>query len=122
LKEVREELASIHEELLVSPGISYDRRAELKTRQHDLRALSARLVAEYETDHREALVDEFDRLHRLRDAVIALHVSPQATAVGFGGVDADFNDVVNKAIDAGADRAEIERKLEEVLRRLRSSG
>lgn len=121
LKEVREELASIHDELLVLPGDAYDRRAELKNRQHELRAVSARLVSEYQSDQREALSEEFERLHRLRDSVIALHVTPQATAVGFAGVDTDFNTLVNQAIDAGADRADIERKLEEVLRRLRST-
>jgi hypothetical protein len=122
LKEVREELASIHEELLVLPADSYDRRAELKSRQHELRSVSARMVAEYQSDQRDALIEEFDRLHRLRDSVIALHVSPQATAVGFAGVQTDFNALVNRAIDAGADRAEIERKLKDVLRRLQSSG
>ena len=121
LKEVREELASIHEELLVIPADAYDRRAELKSRQHELRSVSARLVEEYDSEDREALMSAFEHLHKLRDSVVALHVSPQATAVGFAGVDADFNAMVNRAIDEGADRAEIERKLEEVLRRLRST-
>lgn len=121
LKEVREELAAIHDELLDLPADSFDRRAELKSRQHELRALSAELVSQYDAENAEALRAAFDRLHKLRDAVVASHMSPQATAVGFGGVDTDFNTIVNDAIDKGADRAEIEKQLEEILRRLRTS-
>lgn len=121
LRQVREELASIHEELAELPAEAFDRRAELKDRQHELRALSADLVDQYDPTTAEDLRAAFDRLQRLRDAVVASHVTPEATAVGFAGVDTDFITVVNQAIDRGADRAEIEGQLEEILRKLRSS-
>jgi hypothetical protein len=121
LRQVREELASIHEELATLPAEALDRRAELKSRQHDLRGLSAKLLDEYDSSSVEDLRAAFDRLQRLRDAVVASHVKPQSTAVGFAGVDTDFNTIVNQAIDDGADRAELENQLEEILQKLRSS-
>ncbi len=121
LRQVREELAAIHDELLALPVDDFDRRAQIQSRQHELRALSAELVSQYETEDAETLKEAFDRLQKLRDAVVASHLSPQATAVGFGGVETDFNTIVNEAIDKGADRAEIESQLEDILRRLRSS-
>ncbi len=121
LDQVREELAGIHDELIELPTDAFGRRAELKSRQNELRQLSHQLAEGTGMRDPAVLKAAFNRLHQLRDQVLATHLKPQATATGFAGVGTDFNLLVNRAIDEGAGLKEIESQLEETLKQLRSS-
>ena len=121
LDQVREELASIHEELLVLPADAFDRRAQLKSRQNELRQLSHELADGATVSDPAVLKAAFARLQQLRDQVVASYVTPQATAVGFGGAETDFTNDVNRAIDAGEGLDEIEARLESALKAIRAA-
>ncbi|MCH8982483.1 MAG: hypothetical protein IH943_00100 [Acidobacteria bacterium] len=121
LDQVREELAGIHDELIEIPKDAFGRRAELKSRQNELRQLSHHLAEGTGMRDPAVLRAAFDRLQQLRDQVLATHLKPQATATGFAGVETDFTLLVNRAIDEGAGLKEIESQLEETLKQLRSS-
>lgn len=121
LDQVREELAAIHEEMLVLPSDAFARRAELRSRQNDLRRLSHEMAEGTTLHDPEVLKAAFNRLQTLREHVLSQHVSPQATAVGVGGASTDFYAMVNNAIDAGGGLKDIEAQLEAALSQLRSS-
>ena len=122
LDQVRQELAGIYEELLELPTDDFSRRSELRTRQHELRQLSARLVEGEPLHDSETLKQAYNRLHRVRDHLLDQRLVSASTSVGDAGIDSEFTDAINRAIDAGVGIDEIEGRLNEIIRQLRSSG
>ena len=120
LDQVRQELADIHAELLALPTEDFSRRAELRNRQNELRALSYKLVEGQPLHDADALKAAYIRLQHLRDHLIEERVGASSSGgdAAYGG----FTVALNQAIDAGVGTAEIEARLEEILDQLRSSG
>ena len=121
LDQVRQELADIHEELLALPADAFGRRSELRDRQHELRQLSAKLVEGEALHDAAALQAAYKRLHQVRDHLLDQRLISASTSVGDAGIESDFTDAVNRAIDAGIGIDEIEVRLQEILQQLRSS-
>jgi len=122
LDEVRHELAVIHDELLALPTDAFGRRSELRDRQHELRQLSSQLLERTELHDADTLRKAYHRLHAVRDHLLDQRLSESSTSVGDAGVDSDFTNAVNRAIDAGIGTDEIEKRLEQILRDLRNAG
>ena len=112
LDEVREELADLHEQLLATPPDDFSTRADLRTRQAELRQLSHEL-AETRPEDTSTLQAAFDRLSKERDRVLDLHVSYDETIQG------TFVLAVNRAMDEGLGLEEIESQMQEILAKLR---
>lgn len=115
LDQVRQELADIHDQLLEAPEDAFDQRAILKDRQNELRQLSARLVEGEPLHDAGVLRAAYTRLQSVRDRLVELHVS-------HSGIEGSFTTVVNKAIDAGMGLDEVEARLQEILRQMKSTG
>ncbi len=119
LDQVREELAHIHDELLELPTDDFDRRAQLKSRQNELRQLSARLVEGLPLHDAATLNAAYERLHEVRDHLIEERLG--ASSSGGDSVWGGISVALNKAIDEGVGTAEIEDRLKEILDQLRVS-
>jgi hypothetical protein len=119
LDQVREELAAIHDELLGLPVDDFDRRAELKSRQNELRQLSAKLVEGLPLHDAATLKAAYERLHSVRDHLIEERLG--ASSSGGDSVWGGISVALNRAIDEGVGTAEIERRLKEILGQLQSS-
>lgn len=119
LDQVREELAGIHDELLQIPADDFDRRAELKSRQNELRQLSASLVEGLPLHDAATLRSAYERLHQVRDHLIEERLG--ASSSGGDSVWGGISVALNKAIDEGVGTAEIEERLKEILDQLKSS-
>lgn len=122
LDQVRQELAEIYEELLELPADDFARRAELRSRQHELRQVSARLVEGEPLHDADTLRQAYNRLHRVRDHLLDQRLVSTSTSVGDAGIESEFTEAVNRAIDAGVGIDEIEDRLNEIIRQLRTSG
>lgn len=86
-----------------------------------MRQLSYKL-AEGEPMHDSAVLKAaFTRLQQERDRLYDAKLPYSSTSVGDAGIEADFTAAVNKAIDAGTGIDEIEARLEEILKQLKSS-
>ena len=120
LEEVRRELAEIYEQLLDLPKDDYERRAELRSRQHELRQKSHELADGIATHDAETLKAAFSRLADVRDRVLDQHLAYDSTAAGVGGIEGSFLSLVNKAIDDGMGLDEIENRMQEILKELRT--
>lgn len=121
LDQVRLELADIHEELLGLPKDAFARRAELRSRQTELRRLSHELAEGLTVYDPKILKSAFERLQQLREDLLAQHIQPQSTDMGLGGAHPDFAALANRAIDQGAGLDEIEAQLEAALAQIRAS-
>lgn len=123
LDQVRAELAEIYEELLSLPADDYEKRAELRERQNELRQLSHQLIEGEALYNEESLRAAYNRLHDVRDRLLEKHLSAgSATSVGDAGVDGAFTSAINKAIDEGLGIDEVEARLQEIIGQMRSSG
>jgi hypothetical protein len=122
LDQVREELADIYEQLIDLPVDEYDRRAQLKERQHTLRQLSAALVQGEPLHDARVLMAAYKRLEELRDDQLDKLLVSASTSIGDAGIDSVFTSAINKAIATGLGTDEIEERLTEIIRQLRSSG
>ena len=120
LEDVRRELTDIHEELMTIPHDDFERRAELRDRQHELRQLSAKLIEGQRLNDPAVLHAEFQRLSEVRDRLLEQHLTHMTTSVGDAGVDSAFTEAVNRAIDAGLGIDEIEARLKEIIGSMRS--
>ncbi|REK17495.1 MAG: hypothetical protein DWQ40_09255 [Actinobacteria bacterium] len=121
LDQVREELATIHDQLLALPVDDYAARADLKERQQELRQLSAKLAEGLPLHDRDALLAAFNRLHEVRDRMIAERLSVSGEGAGDAGIDNVFISAINKAIDSGLGLEDVEKRMEQILRQLKSS-
>ena len=119
LDQVRHELANIHEELLSLPADDFERRAELQSRQNELRQLSAELVEGLPLHDAEILKSAYKRLQELRDRMIEERLSASSTGgdSAWGGLSV----ALNEAIDSGVGTAEIEERLKEIIEQLKTS-
>lgn len=119
LDQVREELAHIHDELLQLPEDDFDRRAQLKSRQNELRQISAELVDGLPLHDAATLKAAYERLQVVRD-----HLIEERLGASFSGGDSVWGGIsvaLNRAIDEGMGTAEIEDRIKEILEQLRSS-
>lgn len=122
LDEVREELAAIHEELLALPVDDFGRRSDLKERQNELRQKSHALAEGLPLHDRESLKAAFVRLQIVRDRLLEEKLAVSGEGAGDAGIDNVFINAVNKAIASGLGIDEVERRLQEIVRQLKSSG
>lgn len=122
LDQVRQELADIHDELLILPSDAFDRRAQLQGRQNELRQLSSKLVEGQQLHDPKTLRAAYTRLQDVRDRLLAKHLDPGSTDATDTTVDDEFTAVVNKAMDAGLGVDEIEARLKVIIKQMRSSG
>lgn len=123
LDEVRSELAEIYEELLTLPADDFNRRAELKERQNELRQLSRDLIEGEALYSKDSLRSAYERLHSVRDRLLEQRLSSgSSTSVGDAGIDGAFTIAINKAIDEGLGLDEVEARLQEIIQQMRSSG
>ena len=120
LDEVRQELADIHEQLLDLPKDDFEGRAELRSRQHELRQKSHELADGLTTNDAATLKAAFNRLAQVRDHVLDQHLAYDATAAGVGGIEGNFLRLVNDAIDEGMGLDEVESRMQEILKQLRT--
>lgn len=122
LDQVRQELAEIHEQLLLLPADDFSRRSDLRERQNELRQLSHKLAEGRPLHDAGVLRAAFDRLQTLRDDLLEKRISTgSATSVGDAGIESDFTALVNKAIEAGIGIDEVEARLQEIVRQMRNS-
>ncbi|HSM44467.1 MAG TPA: hypothetical protein VK969_05565 [Acidimicrobiia bacterium] len=121
LDNVRRELADIHEELMGLPTDDFAARSALRERQNELRRLSHEMIEGKPLHDREALKAAYKRLQEVRDRLLDLHLTHSSTSVGDAGIDGAFTDVINKAIDAGMGLEDVEARLREIIRQMRSS-
>lgn len=121
LDTVRRELADIHDELLSLPTDDFARRSALRERQNELRRLSHEMIDGEPLHDREVLKAAYKRLQEVRDRMLDLHLTHSSTSVGDAGIDGAFTDVINKAIDAGIGIEDVEARLREIIRQMRSS-
>ncbi len=119
LDQVREELADIHKTLLEIPKDDFGRRSELRARQAELRQLSHQLAEGRSIHDAKTLKAAFTRLQHVRDTLLDQHLAPDS--VGTTGLDAAFAAAINREIDAGSGIDEVEKRLEKILRQLRSA-
>ena len=119
LDQVRQELADIHDELLELPADDFDRRAELKSRQNELRQLSGRLVDGLPLHDAATLKAAYERLQVVRDHLIEERLG--ASSSGGDSVWGGIGIALNRAIDDGIGTAEIEERIKEILEQLRTS-
>jgi hypothetical protein len=115
LDEVREELASIHDELLALPADDFSSRSALKERQQELRKLSHELAEGIQMHDKAILVAEFKRLHKVRDRLIDERLSLSGEGAGDAGIDNLFINAVNRAIAAGAGLDEVEKRISKII-------
>lgn len=120
LDEVRQELAEIYEQLLDLPKDDFERRAQLRSRQHELRQKSHELADGVATHDAETLKAAFSRLAQVRDRVLDQHLAYDATAAGVGGIEGTFLSMVNRAMDEGMGLDEIEGRMQDILKELRT--
>jgi septation ring formation regulator EzrA len=120
LDQVRQELADIHDELLQLPADDFARRAELHSRQNELRQLSAKLVDGLPLHDAAVLKAAHERLQAVRDHLIEERLG--ASSSGGDSVWGGISVALNKAIDDGVGTAEIEQRLKEIVDQLRTSG
>jgi hypothetical protein len=121
LEQVRTELAEIHEELIALPPEDFGHRADLRTRQNELRQLSGELIQGEPLHNRKALEAAYTRLQDVRDRLLEHHLSHSSTSVGDAGIDSAFVNAVNKAMDSGLGLDDVEARIGEILAQLRSS-
>jgi hypothetical protein len=121
LDEVRDELAAIHDELLSLPPDAFDRRSELKDRQNTLRQKSHELADGLPLHDKASLIAAFDRLAKERDRLLATRLSVSGEGAGDAGIDNVFIGAVNTAIEAGVGIDDIEARLAEILRQMKSA-
>jgi hypothetical protein len=121
LDEVRHELAAIHDELLAIPATDFGRRSELKERQNLLRQKSRELAEGLPLHDAEALKKAFKRLEKVRDRLLEERLNVAGEGMGDAGIDNVFIGAVNRAIESGLGIDEVEARLAEILRQLKSS-
>ncbi|CAN5863128.1 hypothetical protein BH23ACT4_BH23ACT4_10290 [soil metagenome] len=121
LDQVREELASIHDQLLELPADDFGGRSALKERQQELRQLSHRLADGLPMHSKEILVAEFKRLHQVRDRLLDERLSVTGEGVGDAGIDNIFINAVNSAIGAGAGLDEVEKRIHKIILQMKSA-
>jgi hypothetical protein len=121
LDQVRDELASIHEELLDLPTDAFGRRTELRDRQNELRQLSHSMAQGLPLHDKEALIAAFDRLAKERDRLLATRLSTVGEGGGDAGIENIFIGAVNAAIEAGVGVDDIEKRLAEIVRQLKNA-
>lgn len=103
------------------PTDDFARRSALRERQNELRQLSHELIDGEPLHDRAVLKAAYQRLQEVRDRLLDLHLTHSSTSVGDAGIDGAFTDVINKAIDAGMGIEDVEARLREILRQMRSS-
>lgn len=119
LDQVRTELAEIHEELLRLPKDDFDRRSVLRSRQNELRQLSAQILDGQPLEDARHLRAAFTRLAELRDRMLDERIS--GSSVGGDAIWGELAMSINRAIDAGNGVEEVEERLQEILSQLRTS-
>lgn len=119
LDQVRQELADVHDELLSLPASDFDRRAQLKDRQNELRQLSHEMVDGKPLHDAAALKAAYVRLAKVRDHLLDQQLS--GSSIGDDAVWGELAMSINKAIDAGNGLDVVEARLQEILGQLRSS-
>ncbi len=122
LDQVRQELTAIHDELLNLPADAYDRRAELQDRKNELRQLSAQLIEGEPLHDADLLRAAFQRLQDVRDQLLKQHVDPGSTGAMDTGFEGEFTAVVNKAMQSGLGVDEIEARMTEIVKQMKSTG
>lgn len=122
LEQVRQELTDIHEELLSLPVDDFDRRAELQARQNELRQLSSQLIEGQPLHDAETLRAAYRRLQDVRDRLLNKHIGPGSTEATDTNFQGEFTSVVNKAMDSGLGVDEIEARMTEIIRQMKSTG
>ncbi len=121
LDEVRQELAAIHDELLALPTDDYARRSALKERQNALRQKSHEMAAGQPMHDGASLRAAFERLEKVRDRLLEERLSVAGEGAGDAGIDNVFIGAVNRAIESGLGLDEVEARLAEILRQMKSS-
>ena len=121
LDQVRHELASIHDELLELPAYDFARRSAVKERQNELRQKSRELAEGLPLHDAEALKKAFKRLEKVRDRLLDERLNVAGEGMGDAGIDNVFIGAVNRAIESGLGIDEVEARLAEILRQLKSS-
>lgn len=121
LDQVREELAAIHDELLELPVDDFEHRSALRERQNELRQLSHQMTEGLPLHDAKALRTAFLRLEKVRDRLLAERLSVSGEGAGDAGIDNVFIGAVNRAIESGIGIDEIEARLAEILRQMKSS-
>ncbi len=121
LDQVREELAAIHDRLLALPVDDFGGRSALKDRQQELRQLSHEMAKGLPMHSKEILVAEFNRLHHVRDRMLAERLSVTGEGAGDAGIDNMFINAVNKAIAAGAGLDEVEKRINKIILQMKSA-
>lgn len=121
LDKVRRELAEIHDQLLALPPDDFERRTVLKDRQNELRQLSYALLEGEPLHDREVLRAAYERMSELRDRLLDQHLMYSSTSAGDAGIDGAFTEAINRAIDNGLGIDQVEARLQQILRQMRSS-
>ena len=119
LDQVRQELAEIHDRLLALPADEFAERAQLRSRQNELRAMSRQMVEGQPLHDATTLKAAYARLQEVRDNLIEARVG--ASSSGGDAALGGFTVALNQAIDAGVGTAEIEARLREILDQLKRS-
>ena len=122
LDQVRQDLADIHDELLALPADAYDRRAQLKDKQNELRQLSSTLIEGKPLHDADALRSAFKRLEDVRDRLLDKHMDRGSTEATDTTIHGEFTAVVNRAMDAGLGIEEIEERMQKIISQMRSTG
>ena len=104
------------------PADAFDRRSQLKDRQNELRQLSAQLIEGEALHDAATLKAAYERLAAVRDHLLDQKLSPQSTSIGDAGIEGEFVNAVNKAIDHGLGIDEIEKRLAEIIDQMKSAG
>lgn len=121
LDQVREELASIHDELLSLPADDFAKRSELKDRQNELRQKSYELAEGLPMHDKSALIAAFKRLEQERDRLMAGRLYVSGEGAGDAGIDNVFISAVNTAIESGVGLDDIEKRMTEILQQMKSA-
>ncbi len=122
LDQVRQELTDIHEELLRLPADDFDRRAELQGRKTELRQLSAQLIEGEPLHDAEVLRAAFQRLSDVRDQLLSNYLSPGRSGTMDTTFDGEFTSMVNKAMTSGLGIDEVEARMAEIIKQMKSTG
>jgi hypothetical protein len=121
LDQVREELASIHDQLLALPVEDFGGRSTLKDRQQELRQKSHEMAEGLPMHSKEILVAEFKRLQQVRDRLLDERLSVTGEGAGDAGIDNMFIQAVNRAIEAGAGLDEVEKRIHRIIVQMKSA-
>ena len=121
LDQVREELAAIHDELLTLATDDFAARSSLRERQTRLRQLSYELAEGLPLHDKAALLAAYRRLEEVRDRMLNERLSVSGESAGDAGIDNIFLNAINRAIESGAGVEDVEARMTEIIKQMKSA-